>query len=139
MLNWWLITKHLSEFLVARPELASNWLVYPGSKGTEKKYPCVEVQWHKEINLSIHRQKEGYITLWVDIWVNSDNVDFVEVYKQQFDAQNVIVNCLHEWSDLLLNDLNLSAKVECRKIAPEGATIQPAFGSRLTIIIKWRG
>jgi hypothetical protein len=135
---WWPIAKHLVDFLNTKPEFAEPWQVYPGSKGKAKEYPCVEVQWDQEAGLSIHKANEGSITLWVDTWVPSDDVEPDAVYQQQYDVQQVIFNSLREWSDLLLKDLKIAAKVDCPGIASEGTITRPTFGCRMIITIEWR-
>lgn len=138
MLNWWPIAKHLSDFLAARPAFSDLWSVYPGSKGSAKEYPCIEVQWDQESDLSIHNARQGAITLWADIWVLADEVEPIDVYQQQYNAQMVIANCLQEWSDQLLNDLDLAAKIDCPGIASAGTITRPSFGCRMILTIEWR-
>lgn len=134
---WWPIAKHLSDFLALRPAFA-EWEVYPGSKGSAKEYPCCEVQWDQEANLSVNNPNNGEITLWVDLWVLSDDVEPEDVYQQQHDAQTAIFNCLREWSDLLLKDLKIAAKIDCPGIASAGTITRPSFGCRMIITIDWR-
>lgn len=135
---WWPIAKHLVDYLAAKPEFAEPWQVYPGSKGKAKEYPCVEVQWDQESGLSVHKSNEGNITLWVDIWVPSDEVEADAVYQQQYDVQHVILGSLREWSDLLIGDLKIAAQIECPGIASEGTITRPTFGCRIIITIEWR-
>lgn len=137
MPNWWPIAKHLVEFLKVRP-LFADWSVYPGTKGTAKRLPCVEVQWDQEAALSVHKPNEGSITLWADIWVRSDKVESDEVYQQQHDAQSVIFDCLREWAASLIQDLGMAAKVDCPGIASEGTITRPSFGCRMIITVDWR-
>jgi hypothetical protein len=135
---WWPIIRHLVDFLAAKPELSAPWQVYPGSKGKAKEYPCIEVQWDQEAGLSVHKQNEGFLTLWVDAWVPSDDVEPDDVYQQQYDVQSVILGSLWQWSDLLLKDLKIAAKIDCPGIASEGTITRPTFGCRMIITIEWR-
>ncbi len=135
---WWPIAKHFVDFLKTKPEFSDSWQVYPGSKGKAKEYPCVEVQWDQEADISVHNSDRGSITLWVDTWIVSDDVEPDVVYQQQYDAQQVILNSLREWSDQLLDDLEISAKVDCPGIASEGTITRPSFGCRMIINIEWR-
>nr|WP_092074948.1 hypothetical protein [Dendrosporobacter quercicolus]NSL49574.1 hypothetical protein [Dendrosporobacter quercicolus DSM 1736]SDN23310.1 hypothetical protein SAMN04488502_11530 [Dendrosporobacter quercicolus] len=135
---WWPIAKHLVDFLAAKPEFAEPWQVYPGSKGKAKEYPCVEVQWDQESGLSVHKSNEGGITLWVDVWVPSDEVEPDVVYQQQYEVQRVILDSLRDWSDLLLKDLKVAAKVDCPGIASEGTITRPTFGCSIILTIEWR-
>lgn len=135
---WWPIAKHLADFLAARPEFGDDWSVYPGSLGSAKQYPCIEVGWDDEAGLSLGRPDRGNLTLWVDIWVLSDEVEPAGAYQQQYDAQAVVRDCLLEWSDLVLKELGLSCKVECPGIASQGTITRPSFGCRMIITIEWR-
>lgn len=135
---WWPIAKHLVDLLAAKPEFAAPWKVYPGSKGNAKEYPCVEVQWDQEAGLFVYKQNEGALTLWVDIVVLSDDVEPDDVYRQQYDAQRVILDSLRQWSDLLLKDLKIAAKIECPGIASDATINRPSFTCRMVITIEWR-
>ncbi|WP_434132760.1 hypothetical protein KIAC18_000293 [Sporomusa sphaeroides] len=138
MLYWWPVAKHLSDFLAVLPAF-SQWSVYPGTNGSAKKnWPCCEVQWDQEAGLSINNPMEGTITLWVDFWVRSDNVEPDDVYQQQHDAQMAVLCCLREWSDKLLKDLKIAAKVDCPGIASAGTITRPSFGCRMILTIEWR-
>jgi len=138
MLYWWPIAKHLSDFL-AQLTAFTDWSVYPGSKGSAKDYPCVEVQWDQEAALSVHKPNQGNIVLWADIWVASDNVDPDDVYQQQYEAQLAILGCLREWGNALIEDLNLAVKLECPGIISQGTITRPTFGCRMIINMEWRG
>lgn len=137
---WWLIAKHLVDFLKDKLELAGQWQVYLGSKGSAKEYPCVEVQWNQETGISVYKPSEGGITLWVDTWVSSEQGSSDDVYQRQYDVQSSILDSLREWSDLLLRELQIVTKVECPSvaIAPEGAVSQSTLGCRIILIIEWR-
>lgn len=137
MLYWWPVAKHLSDFLALLPGF-EEWKVYSGSKGSAKKYPCCEVQWDQEAGLSAHNPKQGNITLWVDLWVRSDDVEPDEVYQGQHLAQMAILGSLREWSDRLLQDLGLAAKIDCPGIASAGTITRPSFGCRIILDIEWR-
>ncbi len=137
MLYWWPVAKHLSEFLAAMPYFAA-WKVYPGSKGSAKAYPCCEVQWDKETELLINKPTNGDIILWVDLWVNSNNVEPIEVYDLQYAAQMAVLNSLREWSDKLLHDVGLAVNVECPGIASAGTITRPSFGCRIILSLEWR-
>ncbi|VBB05571.1 Hypothetical protein LUCI_0781 [Lucifera butyrica] len=138
MLYWWPIAKHVSAFLAAKPEFAAPWSIYPGSKGSAKSYPCIEVQWDEEAGVSIHKANQGNLTLWLDIWVRSDQVTPDEVYQQQYEAQLAILNSLEEWSDLLLEEVGLAVKIDCPGIASQGTITRPSFGCRMIITMEWR-
>ena len=135
---WWPVAKHLSDFLAERPEFSEEWNVYPGSLGSAKTYPCVEIGWDDEAGLSLGRPDRGNLTLWIDTWVRSDEVEPAEVYEQQYVSQATIMACLNEWSNLLLKDLGLSADVKCPGIASQGTITRPSFGCRMIITIEWR-
>lgn len=135
---WWPIAKHLVDFLTRQPIFADPWQVYSGSKGKAKEYPCVEVQWDQEAALSIHKSNEGSVTLWVDTWVSSEEVEPDAVYQQQYEVQKVILGSIRQWSDLLLKDLKIAAKIDCPGIASEGTITRPTFGCRIVLTIEWR-
>lgn len=137
MLYWWPVAKHLNDYLTALPELA-DWSVYPGSKGSAKKYPCCEVQWDQEAGLLVHNANKGNITLWIDLWVRSDDVDPIEVYQRQHDAQVLILGNLQEWSDKVLEDMNVSINISCPGIASAGTITRPSFGCRIILDLEWR-
>ncbi|WP_312560856.1 hypothetical protein [Anaerospora sp.] len=137
MLQWWPVARHLSDFLARVPEL-TDWNVYPGSKGSSKKYPCCEIQWDQEAGLLTHNPNKGEITLWIDLWVRSDDVDPVEVYQRQHEAQVLVLGLLQEWSDKILDDLGLAAKISCPGIASAGTITRPSFGCRIILEIEWR-
>lgn len=139
MLFWWPIVKHFSDFLGGRAEFAEPWSIYPGSKGSAKPFPCIEIQWDQEAALSVHKPHEGSIVLWADIWVASDNVGPDDVYRQQYEAQSAIFESLREWISALKTELNLAAKVECSGIVSQGTITRPTFGCRVIINIEWRG
>ncbi|WP_312337232.1 hypothetical protein [Anaerospora hongkongensis] len=137
MLYWWPIAKHLSDYLASLPEFA-DWSVYPGSKGSSKKYPCCEVQWDQEAGLSVNKSNKGNITLWLDLWVRSDDVDPSEVYQRQHDAQVLILGIMRNWSDRLLHDMRVTVAVSCPGIASAGTITRPSFGCRIILDIEWR-
>lgn len=134
---WWPIAKHLSDFLARLPAF-EGWNVYPGTAGSAKRCPCLEIQWDQEAGLSIHNPGKGNVVLWVDICVRSDDVKPDEVYQRQHQAQASILKCLREWSDLLLEDMDISAKVDCPGIASAGTITRPTFDCRMILTIEWR-
>lgn len=137
MLNWWPVVKHLSDYLAMLPEFLL-WSVYPGSKGSEKDHmPCCEVQWNQETGISVNNPKAGEITLWLDLWGVSDEVNSDEVYAMQYAAQLAILENLREWSEQLLHDLGLTVSVECQGAAPHSASTLTTLGCRIILIIEW--
>lgn len=137
VLVWWTIIKHLKNYAKAQPELEGT-AVRAGAKKPKDPYPCIEILWDDETGISLFTANKGELTIWIDVWIRSDEKDPGTAYDILNGLQNQICVVLIRWTDVLLDDLGIAVKLSLREAVSDGDSNRPLAGSRMVIEIEWR-
>lgn len=105
--------------------------IYQGTKGTAKEFPCCEILWDNEQNISLHNGG-GNTGVWIDLFVmrGNDRPDS-EAYAELYAAQLEVLELLGTFPRKLLADYGIAAKPDIKQIMSDGAEFTTTFGSRL--------
>lgn len=134
---WWPLAKSLAAFLNANI-VEDGLSIYPGTKGTGKKYPCMEITWDDETSINIQRPSTSNVRLWVDIALKSSGSDPADAYGLQDDYQNKVLCALSEWPQEILKEHGIASKVTVTDIISDGDINRPTSTARIVIQIEWR-
>lgn len=139
---WWPITKHLNDFLLARPEFCD--LDYPimvqmgATRQDPSKLPAVLILRNKEGNLDFHRRRQGTVFLWLEFWVSNASTDPSVAYELLSVLEETTVSTLHDWVKAMVPDLGIACVVTIPAWRGDGDTIRPKCISQLTLQIDWK-
>jgi len=134
---WWPLAKSLAAFLNEQIQDESLY-IYAGTKGTGKKYPCMEITWDDETEVNIQRATSGNVKLWIDIGLKSNNSDPAQAYDLQDIYQNKALGVLKEWPQKVLQELGIASKVSVPDVISDGDIDRPTSTSRIVVNIEWR-
>jgi hypothetical protein len=139
---WWPLAKSLAAFLNAQQDEAGKNIfegvaIYTGTKGTAKSYPCIEITYDGEQEISF-TQPRGNIDLWADIWLKSSSSDPADAYELQDAMQQKVFVVLMEWPEQILAELGIATKLTIKEVTSDGDLYRPSVGARIVLNIEWR-
>lgn len=105
--------------------------IYQGTKGTAKSFPCCEILWDNEKNISLHNGG-GNTGVWIDLFVKrgNDRPD-AEAYAELYAAQLEVMELLKSFPRRLLAEHGIATAADINQIMSDGAEFTTTFGSRL--------
>lgn len=112
--------------------------VYVGTKGKGRDYPCIEVTWESESNVSNSLPTVGEVSLWVDVCVEADDDEPEQAYVMQDELQSKIFDCLPKWPPVAREDTGIAPNVTIEEIVSDGDIYRPVSISRIVLSIEWR-
>jgi len=134
---WWPLAKSLAAFLNTQI-IEEGLSIYPGTKGTGKKYPSMEITWDDETGIFIQKPTTSNVKLWVDIALKCNSSDPAQAYDLQDIYQNKVLCAIKEWPEQVLNELGIASKVSIPDIISDGDIDRPTSTSRIVVKIEWR-
>lgn len=145
MSQWWPIAKHLTDHLAATTGLEPGH-VYAGPLGTAKPYPAIEVLWDDETDPSMHLDREGLVSLWIDCYVPVDDANPSAAFEAMYDIQTKIMASLkgdteagtEPWHKIAGKALSLALTPMFPGIASQSKITRPSYQSRIVIAVTWK-
>ena len=137
VLVWWTIIKHMRDFFRSQEEF-DGVDVRAGAKKPKDPYSCLEILWDEETGVILYKPSKGFLTLWLDYWVRSDNRDPGVAYEKLFVLQSRGCEVLLRWQAALLRDLGFATKLTLGQAVSDGDGNRPVAGSRMVLNIEWR-
>lgn len=119
----------------AKADTNQSLLIYAGTKGPARTYPCIEITWDHE---SLSMGSAGFASIWIDICLKTDSKDPSEAYQKQYDYQTKIIDMLNSWPRQLIADTGIAVKMVIEDIVSDGDIQRPVSMSRIILSIDWR-
>lgn len=112
--------------------------IYSGTKDKGRDFPCIEVLWESEVEISNNLPTTGVVTLYIDVCVDCNEDEPDKAYEAIDDLQCRILSILREWAPAARNETGVAPNVTIEGIVSDGDIYRPAATSRIVLTIEWR-
>lgn len=150
MSYWWPLVKSLVAFLNAQKSedevdengnplpLFDGVAIYAGSRGKGKDFPCIEIGYESEGDISAPVPNVGQAVITIDVCVEGSDEDPSVAYELQDELQGKILSRLPDWPRIARDEAGIAPNVTIDGIASDGDIYRPVAYSRIFLNVEWR-